>query len=99
MGIERLSAFAFERLPVTASITSLTSGTYAPSGIPSATAARIVIADAPLRYRTDGQNVSPFSGMLGPAGAALDLYNDEVVQFRAIRTTDADAVLSVTYYR
>ena len=93
--------FAFETLTVADSIQVLTPGTYkdnATSG--GADSAFITLATAQIRYRYDGGDPSSTVGHILDTGGILILNGqNQMSNFKAIRTGGSSGVLSVTYER
>lgn len=67
---------------------------------PGAVRALITVESQPIRYRDDKIDPTATVGMPVIAGVNFDLRSRlSLTQFRAIRSTITDSVLSITYYR
>ena len=90
---------AFETLTVSDTAKALTQQIYsAHNGLETCTKATIMVETAPIRYRVDGSDPTASVGLLANAGDVLTLTGaTELRLFRAIRSTAADATISVDY--
>lgn len=94
-----MPAFASERLTVSSSVVTLTSGTYAPSGSGAALSAIVTVEDDAIRFTLDGTTPTASRGHKVAAGGSFILFGySEVAGFKAIRVT-GDAPIEVTYKR
>jgi len=93
--------FAFETVTVADSSKALTAGTYAPvNQDKSRIRAFCTLTGGQIRYRYDGTAPTNTVGHLASFGDVIYLEGTvNVEQFRAIRTGDVSATLSVTYER
>lgn len=92
--------FGFETVTVAAVAIGLTAATYAPASGENAEEAFITLALGTLRYRYDGTDPSATVGHVLTDGGSIVLKGqNQMSQFKAIRTTATSGVLSVTYER
>ena len=102
-GVE-FTAFSFESVTVddaSTSITASVTGTAPRAGEPAVIRrgqrALVTVATAQIRFRYDGTAPSSTVGHLAEAGDKLEILGyDNILNFRAIRTTATNATLSVT---
>ena len=99
-----LTAFNFASVTVddaSTSITASVTGTATRAGEPAvvrrAQRALVTVATAQIRFRYDGTAPSSTVGHLAEAGDKLEILGyDNILNFRAIRTTATNATLSIT---
>jgi len=93
--------YAFETVTVADSSTALTAATYSPTlQDKSRIRAFCTITGGQIRYRYDGTAPTSTVGHLASFGDVIYLEGTvNVENFRAIRTGDISATLSVTYER
>jgi hypothetical protein len=88
----------YEQVTVSTTSKALTEAAYKPRSTTKAQKAIIGIEDNGIRFRLDGLAPTSAVGMEAGSGDMIELNGiDEIVQFRAIRSGAADAVLNVTY--
>jgi len=93
-------AFAYEKITVGATVASLSSTEYQPSGEVAAHRAVITCEDATCRYRYDGVDPTATEGHQLTPGNVIELEGiNNIRRFRAIRDTATDSVLRITYER
>jgi len=92
-----MKSFAYESLPVGSSAVGFTPSIYNPAGH-KAEVASITCENAPIRFRTDGQDPTASEGhLLNPGDSTTIEGYDDIKNFRAIRTGASDGTLRVTY--
>ena len=83
----------YESLTVDDTAIELTAATYG-----TLEKALITVENAPIRFRIDGENPTSEEGHILNSGDTLKLdTNDDIASFKAIRTTNTDADIRVTY--
>ena len=90
--------YAFETLSVADSVVELTSATYAVTNEVAHIRAFVTVDTGQLRYRYDGTNPTATVGHLAGFGDSIIIEGTvNIKNFRAIRTGDQSAKLSITY--
>lgn len=91
--------FAYETLPVSNTVVTLTSSTYAPAGSDRAEKALITCETADIRYRYDGGDPTASLGHLLTDGNYIVLNGiNQISMFKMIRVS-SDATVHVSYER
>lgn len=93
--------YDYESITVSASVVTLTASKLSPTdGTPPAASALLSLETAAIRYRLDGVDPTSSEGHLLASGDVLLLENITALrQFKAIKDTGVDGVLSVSYFR
>lgn len=66
---------------------------------PNTTRAIFGVEGQPLRYRTDGEDVTADAGFLVKADVSFEIVGKQALtQFKAIRSGGTDATINVLYY-
>ena len=87
-------AFAFEKLSVTGSVTSLTASKYGAN----VKRAVITVETAQLRYKYNGDDPTASEGHVSQPQDIITIRGTQNIQnFRAIRTGSTSATLHITY--
>ena len=90
--------YAFENVEVADAAKALTASTYAITDAIAHVRAFITVDTGQLRYRYDGSDATATVGHLAQYGDSIIIEGTVNIQnFRAIRTGDRSASLSVTY--
>lgn len=93
--------FSFESITVSGTVVTLTASKLSPTdGTPPAVSALLSLETAAIRYRLDEVDPTTSEGHLLASGDELLLESITALrQFKAVKDTDTDAVLKVSYFR
>jgi len=91
--------FDFESITVSGTVVTLTASKLSPSGVQPPISALLSLETAAIRYRLDEVDPTTSEGHLLTSGDVLLLESITALrQFKAIKDTDDDATLKVSYF-